>query len=495
MEEKKKQSKKQWLEALALSAAVLLALFALLLAVPDPVVVPNGESAVTVDVFSEYEDPGAQARFLLFDISDLIETENRVDTGRTGRYEVCYRAAFLFGSGQASRFVTVVDRAAPLVTLRGEAELRFEDIRAFEDPGANAVDNYDGDLSARVVSSRTQTVFTEGERAGETEYTYTYSVTDSAGNPGFAVRKVIVKDVTPPVVTLLGEENVTVVMGQPYTEPGAAAEDNVDGALPVSVSGAVDTAVEGTYALKYTATDQAGNVTEAVRKVTVRAPLQQASAGEPLTPGGSYVALTFDDGPSANTEAVLDVLKQNNVRATFFILNYSESYIPVLKRMINEGHTLAIHSLSHDYASVYSSADAYMQGVYTMHDKILRDTGYNATIIRFPGGSSNTVSRKYCDGVMTELTRRAVAEGYSYYDWNVDSGDADGNCMSADYLTNNVKNGLRSGRVNVVLMHDAGPKTTTPQALPEIIADARARGFSFVPLSSSVPPVRHGVNN
>ena len=163
--------------------------------------------------------------------------------------------------------------------------------------------------------------------------------------------------------------------------------------------------------------------------------------------------------------------------------------------MISEGHTLASHSYSHEYSSIYTSPDAYMQGLYTMHDKILRDTGYNATIIRFPGGSSNTVSRNYCQGVMTALTKRVEAEGYSYYDGNVDSGDADGSCMAKDYLVKNVKNGLRSGRVNVVLMHDASSKSTTPQALPEIIADAQARGFSFVPLSSSVPPVHHGINN
>ena len=494
--QKKGQIKQiQILEILVLAVAILLAGLALLLTIPDPVVMLNGESDVTVDVFSDYADAGATARFLLLDITSNIETDNPVDTNRTGRYEVRYQAAFLFSSAEAVRTVTVADRVAPVVTLQGEPELRFEGISQFEDPGAKAVDNYDGDLTGKVVASHTETAFTEGERKGETEYIFTYSVTDGAGNPGFAVRKVIVKDVTPPVLTLFGEQNVTVVKGQPYVEPGAKAEDNVDGALEVAVSGAVDTTTEGVYAVKYSAVDKTGNATEITRTVTVRAALPDAAPGEPLVPGGSYVALTFDDGPSANTTAVLDVLARYNIKATFFILNYSDSYIPVLQRMVREGHTLAIHSYSHDYSSIYTSADAYMQGVYTMHDKILRDTGYNATILRFPGGSSNTVSRSYRAGVMTELARRVEAEGYSYYDWNVDSGDADGNCMGKDYIVSNVKNGLRAGRVNVVLMHDSGPKTTTPEALPEIIADAQARGFSFVPLSSAVPPVHHGINN
>lgn len=495
MQGKRNISKKQIVEIVALSVAILLAALALLLTVSDPIILPEGDDPVTVDVFTPYEDAGAKARFVFFDITEFLETDNPVDTTKTGDYDVTYRVSFLFGSAEAVRTVKVVDRVAPVVTLKGDAEIRLESIAQFEDPGASATDNYDGDLTAKILPSRTEKVFTEGERKGETEYVYTYSVLDAAGNSGFALRTVIVKDVTPPVITLKGGDSVSVVKGQPYQEPGATAQDNVDGEIAVSVSGAVNTSSEGTYTVTYTAEDAAGNKSEATRKVTVRAPLPSPAAGEPLTPGGSYVALTFDDGPSGNTTAVLDVLKQYNIKATFFILNYPESYIPVLKRMISEGHTLAIHSYSHEYSSIYTSPDAYMQGLYTMHDKILRDTGYNATIIRFPGGSSNTVSRNYCQGVMTALTKRVEAEGYSYYDWNVDSGDADGSCMAKDYLVKNVKNGLRSGRVNVVLMHDASSKSTTPQALPEIIADAQARGFSFVPLSSSVPPVHHGINN
>ena len=494
MERKTNTSKKHIVEVVLLALAVLLAGVALLLAVPDPAIVVNGQDDVTVDVFATYTDAGAQARFLLFDISDKLETDNPVDTARTGRYTIRYFVKLLFSSAEAFRTVTVADRVNPVVTLQGDAEVRVEDLSFFTDPGVIAQDNYDGDLTGSVIASHTETVFTEGERKGETEYIFTYSVLDGAGNAGFAIRKVIAKDTTPPVITLVGEESVAVIRGQPYTEQGATAEDNVSGAVAVSVAGGVDTAVEGVYVVKYMAEDAAGNRSEITRKVTVRAPAQ-APSGVTIVPGGSYVALTFDDGPSANTTAVLDTLAQYGVKATFFILNYSESYIPVLRRMINEGHTLAIHSWSHDYSAIYTSAEAYMQGVYKLQEKIRNDTGYTAAIIRFPGGSSNTVSKKYCAGVMSQLARRAEAEGFIYYDWNVDSGDADGNCMGKDYIVSNVKNSLRSGRVNVVLMHDSSPKTTTPQALPEIIADAQARGFTFVPLSSSVPAVHHGINN
>ena len=496
MKGKKRISGKEIAQIVILSVLILFFGGAVLvMTVPSPEIMLEGNATERVDVFATYTDAGARARFLFFDISDRIVRSGQVDTSRPGRYRVGYTVSVLLKDVSAARTVEVVDRVPPVVTLLGESELRFEDIREFTDPGATAEDNLDGDISSGIVLSHTEKEIKEGERAGTTVYTFTYSVTDSSGNPGFAVRTVEVKDETPPVITLNGEESVSVLLGQPYEEQGATAEDAVSGAVEVSVSGEVDTGVEGEYAVKYTAVDEAGNTEEKIRKVTVRKPLPAVSQGQPLTPGGSYVALTFDDGPSGNTTAVLDTLKQYNVKATFFILNYSDSQIPLVRRIVNEGHTLAIHSYSHDYSSIYTSADAYMNGVYTMRDKILRDTGCSATILRFPGGSSNTVSKRYSAGVMTRLAERAEAEGYSYFDWNVDSGDADGNCMSKDYLVKNVKNGLKQGRVNVVLMHDAAAKTTTPQALPEIISDAQAKGYTFIPLSSSVPPVHHGINN
>ena len=496
MRQKKKTPKKQAAEIVVLS--FLIALFGgaiLLMTVPSPQILLEGKPTERVDVFATYTDAGASARFLFFDISDRIVSSETVDTSRPGRYQIRYAVSVFLKDAAVFRTVEVVDRTPPVVTLVGDSELRLEDIRDFSDPGATAQDNYDGDLSSSVTLSHTEKKIEKGEDAGGTEYTYTYSVLDSSGNTGFATRRVLVLDKTPPVITLRGEETVTVMLGQPYEEQGAAAEDAVSGEVEVSVSGSVDTGTEGEYAVRYTAEDEAGNTAEVIRKVRVKKPLPAVSQGQPLTPGGSYVALTFDDGPSGNTTAVLDVLQKYGVKATFFILNYSESQIPLLKRIVNEGHTLAIHSYSHDYSAIYTSADAYMNGVYTMRDKILRDTGCSATILRFPGGSSNTVSRSYCSGVMTRLAKRTAEEGCTYFDWNVDSGDADGNCMSKDYLVKNVKNGLRQGRVNVVLMHDAAAKSTTPQALPEIIADAQAKGYTFIPLSSSVPPVHHGINN
>ena len=495
MQNEGKVPKKYLIEIAVLSFAILLAGIALLLAIPDPVIVINGEQTVTVNLNAEYQDAGAKARFMLFDITDKLQTVNSVDTSRLGCCEVIYTADYMLGSAQAVRYVEVVDMDEPVVTLLGEKEMRMEDIADFVDPGATAVDNVEGDITDSIVRSHKEKTFSIGKRRGETEYIFTYSAVDSYGNEGFATRKVIIKDQTPPVVLLNGGETVSVIQGQPYEEPGATAEDNVSGELPVAVTGTVDTSVAGTYTVTYTARDKAGNEASATRTVTVRELTPAVPAGEALQPGGSYVALTFDDGPSANTIDVLNTLKEYNVKGTFFILNYSEDQVPILKRIVNEGHTLAIHSYSHNYATIYTSADAYMQGVYQMQDKISRDVGVTPSILRFPGGSSNTVSKYYGTGVMTALADRTAAEGFIYYDWNVDSGDADGNTVSKDYIVKNVANGLKQGRVNVVLMHDSSPKTTTVQALPEIISAAQEAGYTFVPLSASVPPVHHGINN
>ena len=290
MRQKKKTPKKQAVEIVVLS--FLIALFGgaiLLMTVPSPQILLEGKPTERVDVFATYTDAGASARFLFFDISDRIVSSETVDTSRPGRYQIRYAVSVFLKDAAVFRTVEVVDRTPPVVTLVGDSELRLEDIRDFSDPGATAQDNYDGDLSSSITLSHTEKKIEKGEDAGGTEYTYTYSVVDSSGNTGFATRRVLVLDKTPPVITLRGEETVTVMLGQPYEEQGAAAEDAVSGEVEVSVSGSVDTGTEGEYAVRYTAEDEAGNTAEVIRKVRVKKPLPAVSQGQPLTPGGSYV--------------------------------------------------------------------------------------------------------------------------------------------------------------------------------------------------------------
>ena len=163
--------------------------------------------------------------------------------------------------------------------------------------------------------------------------------------------------------------------------------------------------------------------------------------------------------------------------------------------MIDEGHTVAIHGYSHDYATIYASDDAFMENIYKLRDRLRADFGYEATFIRFPGGASNTISANHCKGIMSRLVKRVEQEGFAYFDWNVDSGDADGNTKPKDYILSHVKSGLCQGRGNVVLMHDAGMKTTTADALPEILQYGLANGYTFLPITKDTVPVHHATSN
>ena len=191
---------------------------------------------------------------------------------------------------------------------------------------------------------------------------------------------------------------------------------------------------------------------------------------------------------------MLDVLKKYDVKATFFILNY-DAHPEYVKRAIDEGHTIAIHGYSHEYSEIYASPKAGLENIMKLHDKLVDDFGYATNLTRFPGGSSNTISKNYCEGVMSKLCPLAESAGYSYFDWNVSSEDATESSLDADVIASNVINGLAKGRGNVVLMHDAAGKDTTADALEAIIKYGLENGYTFAGLSSDTKPVRHNINN
>ncbi len=203
--------------------------------------------------------------------------------------------------------------------------------------------------------------------------------------------------------------------------------------------------------------------------------------------------LTFDDGPSDNTLRVLDILKEYNVKATFFVMNTSKlSYV---KRIHKEGHTVALHTYSHDYGDIYRSQKAYFKDLEKIGKAVKKYTKEDAKVIRFPGGSSNTVSKDYSKGIMTALTKEVLEQGYVYFDWNVDSTDASGNNVSVSQILHNIKTYGGKNKQDVILMHDTNAKDTTVEALPEIIEYYIDKGYSFAPLTTSTPMVTHSVNN
>lgn len=210
----------------------------------------------------------------------------------------------------------------------------------------------------------------------------------------------------------------------------------------------------------------------------------------------NVICLTFDDGPSANvTPRVLDTLKKNDTKATFFIVNYTKQNKKLVKRIIDEGHTLGIHCYSHDYSEIYKSKAAFVNYYTKLQKKIKKDFDYDVKAMRFPGGSSNTVSRSYSNGVMTKLTKYMNKHGIAYFDWNVSSEDATAVTASPGTIYTSTVSGLAKKRTNVVLMHDAASKTTTADALQGIIDYGYNNGYVFENITDSTPAVHHAVAN
>lgn len=207
--------------------------------------------------------------------------------------------------------------------------------------------------------------------------------------------------------------------------------------------------------------------------------------------------LTFDDGPSLRTLEILEILNRYGVKATFFVAGNPRhpEYMQYLNNIKDGGHAIGVHTYSHDYAAIYQSTDAFFADQQAMIDDITEITGLLPDIMRFPGGSSNAVSKKYCEGIMTELTQMVTERGFAYFDWNVTSNDATASTVSATRIRNSVLNGAKNLQNICVLMHDAATKETTVQALPSIIEGLAAQGFSFEVLTKDSPIFHHGVLN
>ena len=200
------------------------------------------------------------------------------------------------------------------------------------------------------------------------------------------------------------------------------------------------------------------------------------------------VYLTFDDGPSDNTAAILDTLAKYNVKATFFVVGKTDDQSKEMyQRIVNEGHTLGMHSYSHKYSVVYDSLDAFETDFNQLQSYLYDITGQECRLYRFPGGSSNQVSNTD----MSEFIRFLNEEGVTYFDWNVSSGDATSQAYTADELLNNVLTDVPKYKTSVVLMHDSNTKSTTVEALGSMIEALQGMGAQILPIDENTTLVQH----
>ena len=218
----------------------------------------------------------------------------------------------------------------------------------------------------------------------------------------------------------------------------------------------------------------------------------EQTTAAPENSNGRTIYLTFDDGPGPYTERLLDILKKHDVKATFFLTHVYSQYESLIKREAKEGHAVAVHSYTHDYQKIYASTDAYWEDFNAMQAVIKEQTGVETKMFRFPGGSSNTVSRKTTPGIMKTLVQQANEKGLSYFDWNVASGDAANNISGAEVLQN-CKVGVANFKNAVVLCHDV--KEYTVNVMDEFITWALSKGYTFAALTPESDGAHHQVNN
>jgi peptidoglycan/xylan/chitin deacetylase (PgdA/CDA1 family) len=200
------------------------------------------------------------------------------------------------------------------------------------------------------------------------------------------------------------------------------------------------------------------------------------------------VYLTFDDGPSSNTNAILDILKEYNVKATFFVNGKTDEISKEgYKRIVEEGHTLAMHSYTHVYKEVYASKEAFLEDVYRLQNYLFDLTGTKPIYYRFPGGSSNTISEMD----MQIFIQALHEEGMEYFDWNVANGDGGNKELTTDQILTNVWNDIPKYEHSMILMHDSVQKGFTVEALPEMIKQLQEAGYTILPIDDTTPLIQH----
>ncbi len=432
----------------------------------------NDDAEVVAEYGYPYVDAGARVEKVAL-LCPLIRQEYQystvdgVNVNSLGSYEYKYVAEINGKTYEKTRQVEIKDTEGPEITLVSDPDGYTLPNHVYEEEGYTAIDRRDGDLTEQVI--RTD----NGDHI-------VYQATDSLGNKTEVTREVVFDDRNPPEIIF--DDFGYVQLGSVF-ENKFEAIDDADGDVTdkVVTEGSVDTDTPGEYVLKYTVSDAYGNVAEIERTVKV-------FDYDP----DKVIFMTFDDGPSSYTDTLLDILAKYDIKVTFFVTDVRPAYVDCIGRAYREGHAIGVHSYTHDYATVYESTDAYWYDFNRMNDIIEEQIGHRVSIFRFPGGSSNTVSMYYCEGVMSELAEQSRNKGLVYFDWNVESGDA-GRTTDPDEVVENLINGVSRRSVSVALSHDS--LSYTVEGIEEFFKWALENGYTFLTLDENSPTAHHVIAN
>ncbi len=429
----------------------------------------NGNAKETIEVGTEYKDLGAKAYLgNLFSKKELeVQTTGTVDTKKLGKYTITYEVNSKGLKKQKQRIITVIDNEAPQITLNSKVQTCKVQKNISIDATVN--DNYDGDITDKLAYKI------------QDDYIILTAV-DSSNNKTEIRDSLVYTDSEKPVIRLNGSATTYVKVGTSYQEPGANATDSCDGDISgkIETSANVDVNTLGTYTVTYKVVDSSGESDTTTRKVIVTD--QDSLVNGTVTDGVVY--LTFDDGPGKYTSKILDILDKYQVKATFFVTSQFPGYLNMIKEEANRGHVVGVHTYSHKW-SIYNSVDDYLSDFNKMEQIVYEQTGVHPKYFRFPGGTSNTVSRSHCQGIMTTLSKLMTEKGYVYFDWNVDSGDSHGKKATASYVLNNIKTYVKGNGSYIILMHDI--QTSTKDALEDVIVYLKGKGYTFKSIDESTP--------
>ncbi len=422
----------------------------------------RGDREVFVEYGEDYEDPGADAWFVNLDGSrePLELTPSTVDTKVLGTTEVNYNVV---RDGETlasvSRFVTVWDTTPPEITL-------------LDEPGDHdylAVDNYDGDISAWLVRQDA------GDRI-------VYTVRDSSGNEARAER------MKAPALEFEGGDDIQLPADYRLAELGVSAHDMFGRDLTdrIRVEGQIIPWKPGNYELNYSVKDDFGRSSTATRHVeVVKVNLPETALQEKV------IYLTFNGGPSRLTDDLLDMLAKYDVKVTFFVSYSNPDCADLIGRAYREGHSIGLYCYEQNTGVLYASEASYFKSFDKMEEIIREQTGEYTRLVRFVGGSSNTVSVDSNSNIMGALARDLTNMGYRYYDWNIQP-ENDACDYNAAFLTMryDVERICGEGKeAPVVLLHDTGSWNILAAEL--MIQWGLENGYTFKGIDMTSPEVHH----
>ena len=427
-----------------------------------------GDKNITISVGDKYHEQG----FYIRDNGKLVNDElikvkqvSNVNTKVLGDYHVNYYITYKGKDYKLVRYVKVVDDKEPVLSVNvDKVEKDYCTKESKTNLVYSAIDNYDGDITNNIKVSD------EGNKI-------VISVSDSSGNVTEKSISVSYTDKPETKLELNGYSKIYVPVNTEYSDAGATYTDGCENSNNKLITeGSVDTTTIGNYSLTYYTPTKDTSVS---REIIVYNPNVSENN---ITNDEKILYLTFDDGPGVYTQQVLDTLAKYNVKVTFFVTNQFSNYVPLIEAEHKAGHTVAVHTYTHQW-NIYSSVDAYVNDFNAMNDVVEKYTGKRSEIFRFPGGSSNTVSRKYAKGVVAAIASKMTEDGYVYFDWDVDSNDAGGGTEAQIY--NNVIYGAEKCSKCVFLMHDI--KKNTVNQLDNILNTLTSKGYKFGTLTKDSP--------